>query len=327
MLRIFLILTALAAGTTASAQTTKPQKPKFLYGHDVKVRNVGEANFTAATPKVGIEFFHDPVGDVLIAITEAGHLAVAPMGGKSDKTNAEWVTAFELRVRDAAVDSFKDAKKVAAETFKDHGSGKLLTITAQKTAALADVQTSSGGAEPEWHHALKLKARGPEDKDFSSARQFGIECFRDPSTGGLIYLTDQGFIARAAAPSAASAAGSDAKAVKDPKALHGLSLMVRKADEGDFDKAKAFGLEAYHDPNSNAMIYMCESGSIAAVPMGDVKTGQGVRWSHSFALKARKGGEKDFDKAGKYGIEVFEDKNTGALIYICETGSIAAIRK
>ena len=57
------------------------------------------------------------------------------------------------------------------------------------------------------------------------------------------------------------------------------------------------------------------------------KTGGGVKWSHAFALKVRKGGEKGFVNAAKYGIEVFEDKNTGALIYICENGSIGVVKK
>ena len=50
-------------------------------------------------------------------------------------------------------------------------------------------------------------------------------------------------------------------------------------------------------------------------------------WKRGFSLKARKGGEKDFEKAAKYGVEVFEDKNTNATIYISDTGSIAVLKK
>ena len=102
----------------------------------------------------------------------------------------------------------------------------------------------------------------------------------------------------------------------------------RKADEVDFTKTtKSYGIEVFQDPNSGATLYLCETGSIAAANVAEAKTGQGVKWSHSFALKARKGGQKDFDKASKYGIEVFEDKNTGTMIYISETGSIAVVKK
>src|SRR5262245_4097505 len=79
MLRSLLALTGMIFAPVAFAQDAKSSKPKFLYGHDVKVRNVGEKNFTPMTPKVGVEFFQDSVGNALIAITEAGHIAVAPL--------------------------------------------------------------------------------------------------------------------------------------------------------------------------------------------------------------------------------------------------------
>ena len=40
-----------------------------------------------------------------------------------------------------------------------------------------------------------------------------------------------------------------------------------------------------------------------------------------------KGGEKEFEKAKKYGIEVFEDNRTGNLIFLSETGAIAVLPK
>jgi hypothetical protein len=49
-------------------------------------------------------------------------------------------------------------------------------------------------------------------------------------------------------------------------------------------------------------------------------------WTHGLDLKVRKGGEEDFNKdTKKYGIEVFKDENTGYLVYISETGSIAVV--
>jgi len=44
-------------------------------------------------------------------------------------------------------------------------------------------------------------------------------------------------------------------------------------------------------------------------------------------LKARKGGEKTFDNAKKYSVEVFQDNRTGNLLFISETGSIAVLPK
>ena len=43
------------------------------------------------------------------------------------------------------------------------------------------------------------------------------------------------------------------------------------------------------------------------------------------AYEVIKAGEKEFDKAKKYGIEVFEDNRTGNLIFISETGSVAVL--
>ncbi len=322
MLRLFFLL---AVAATASAQSAKVEKPKFLYGHDFKVRDVGKKNFAPTTPRVGVEVFHDPAGDALIAISEAGHLTAAPFKKAGDDKKADWISAFELNVRPADEASFTKASKFATEVFKDLGSGRLLMVTSQRTLAWADAPSGAASdKEPEWHHALVLKVRAPEDKEFAGAVQLGIEVYRDGTSGQLVYLTDKGAIATAAAPTKKP----DAEAVKKPTFLHGISLSSRKADEGDFtDKTKSYGIEVYQDPNSGAILYLSETGSLATVPGGEVKKGQGVKWDHSFVLNARKGGEKNFDKASRFGVEVFEDKNTGALIYICENGSIAALKK
>jgi hypothetical protein len=48
-------------------------------------------------------------------------------------------------------------------------------------------------------------------------------------------------------------------------------------------------------------------------------------WKLGLDLKARQGGADDFDKARKFGVEVFLDANTNNLVYISETGSIAVV--
>ena len=115
--------------------------------------------------------------------------------------------------------------------------------------------------------------------------------------------------------------------MKPPKALSGLELRVRKADEADFTPAtKKLGVEVFRDDNSGALLYISETGSVAAAPApADVKSGQGVAWKHAMTLKARPGGVNEFEKANKYGVEVFQDNNTGHLVYASETGSIAVL--
>lgn len=325
MIRVLLLL-CLAVPVLAQEKPA-PAKPKFLYGHDVKVRNVDEKNFTEKTPKVGVEVFHDTVGGALIAISESGHIAVIPYASASESKKADWIAAFELRVRDASVASFKDSKKIAAETFKDLGSGKILTITSQRTLAWSDAPASINSAkEPELHHGLMVKVRAPGENDFKAAKALGLEVFKDGTIGNLVYLSDQGFIATAAAPATAP----NLDAVKPPKGLYGFPLYSRKADEGDFTKdTKMVGIEVLGDPNSGATLFVSEAGSIATLAGETAKPEKPAKpvWQRGFVLKARKGGEKEFDKAAKYGVEVFEDQNAKATIYISETGSIAVMKK
>lgn len=308
---------------TGTAFAQPPQKPKFLYGHDLKVRNVGQKNFDNTTPKVGVEVFQDPVTGAVIAISEDGYLAVTA-ATISDQKKTDWMAAFELRVRPANEETFAKAVQYAGEQFKDLGTGKLLTIMNKKSIAFSDAGTASD-QEPAWHHALVLKVRGSADKDFTNAGRLGVEVYKDGTSGGLIYLAENGMIACSPAP----ATPPVPDAVKAPKAMHGLTLMARKADEGDFvlGKTKSYGVEVYFDPNSGATLYVSDTGSIAAVTIPETKKDQGVKWSHSFVLRPRKAGEKDFEKAAKFGIECYEDKNTGAMIYICENGSIAVWKK
>jgi hypothetical protein len=52
---------------------------------------------------------------------------------------------------------------------------------------------------------------------------------------------------------------------------------------------------------------------------------KGWSWKYDFDLKARQGGNGDWDKARKFGVEVYVDDNTNNLIYLSETGSIAVV--
>lgn len=49
-------------------------------------------------------------------------------------------------------------------------------------------------------------------------------------------------------------------------------------------------------------------------------------WLHGLEFRVRKADEKDFTPTTKkWGVEVFKDENTGNLVYISETGSIAVV--
>ena len=154
-----------------------------------------------------------------------------------------------------------------------------------------------------------------------------MEIHKDENTGGLIYIVaETGSIAAAPAPAAAP----DPKKLSPPAARYGLVLRVRAANEPDFtDKTKQVGVEVFEDPNSNVLFYLTQDGYVATAPNPGKfpPEARGVTWKSAIALKARKGGDKTFDSAKKYGIEVFQDNRTGNLIFICETGSIAVLPK
>lgn len=319
----------LATGTPAAAQEKKATPPKHLYGHDLRVRPGGNPNFGPETPRIGVELFHDEGTKAIIAISETGALAVAPAptgGAAGSEKTCKWLTAHDLNCRKAGENDFtQKTKKWGVELFQDRGTNRLLYVCESGAVALAPVPgglvTDRG---PKWHHALDTKVRAPEQEKFDSAKKIGMEVFKDENTGGLIYITEVGAIAPAPAPAAAP------KKVADPKTQYGLVLRVRSGDEPNFtEKTKQMGLEVFEDPNSNTLFYLTDAGFITTAPFVGkyAPDAKGVTWRGALALRARKGGEKEFEKAKKYGIEVFEDNRTGNLLFVSETGSVAVLPK
>ena len=309
-----------------AAQPKAGTGPKLLYGHDLKVRPGGVKDFAKAK-QVGVELFRDDATGAVVGVSETGAIGVFRTPAIGENHRSKWLTAHDLKVRKAGEAEFTAKTKVwGVELFRDLGTDRLMYVCESGSIAFAPVPgnlvTDRG---PKWHHALEPKVRSPEQTAFTDAKTFGLEVFKDENTGGLLYVTETGSIATAPAP----AEPPDPAKVAAPKPAYGLVLRVRKADEGDFtDKTKRIGVEVFEDPNANTLFYLTEAGSIAVVPnpgkFGDEK---GVTWTAAMNLKARKGGEKDFDTAAKYGIEVFRDNRTGNLVFISETGSIAVLGK
>ena len=333
-LAVLTAVTVVLAGSSsnhAGAQDkTKVTPPTHLYGHDLRVRIGGKGDFDKDTPRIGVEFFRDDATKSIVAISDAGSIAVtkAPVGALGKDMTCKWLTAHDLSCRKAGEAEFtKTTKKFGVELFQDRASNTLLYVCETGSLVLAPVPgglvTDKG---PKWHHGMEPKVRTPEQDKFDNAKKFGMEIFKDENTGGLIYITETGGVAPAQAPGAPP----EAKNIKPPKTMYGLVLRVRGADEPDFtDKTKKMGVEVFEDPNSNVLFYITEAGFVATAP-NTAKIpadARGVTWKSSMALRARKAGEKEFEKAKKYGIEVFEDNRTGNLIFIGETGSIAVLPK
>jgi hypothetical protein len=125
----------------------------------------------------------------------------------------------------------------------------------------------------------------------------------------------------------------DEKKAKGAESRHGLTLALRSGDEdkGFSKDTKRYGIEVYQDGNNQTGLYVTEAGSGGGIAGGlfgaaaDKAKIKDPEWMHGLALKARPAGERDFDKANKYGIEVFKDENNGALIYANQAGQISVI--
>jgi hypothetical protein len=325
-----------SGGTPAGAQpkADKGPPPKFLYGHDMRVRPGGKPDFGPDTPRIGVEVFQHEIkseGDkgvpVTIGISESGAIAVFPAGPIGGDKTCKWLTAHDLAVRKAGEPEFtQKTKKWGVELFRDQASNRLLYVCESGGIAFAPIPANLVSDKgPKWHHALEPKVRLPEQEKFDDAKKFGLEIFKDENTGGLLYITEAGAISAAAAP----ATQPDPKKIAAPKPAYGLVLRVRGADEPDFtDKTKKVGVEVFEDPNANLLFYIADNGAVAVVPnSGKLSDTRGVTWKTAMNLKSRKGGEKDFEKAKKFGIEVFQDNRTGNLVFVSETGAIAVLPK
>ena len=147
---------------------------------------------------------------------------------------------------------------------------------------------------------------------------------KDPRTNKLIFISQTGGIAL----------GGIAAAAKDkgPVWHHALLLKVRGPNEDGFTKdTKKFGVEVYKDENTGGLVYITEAGMLAAGPAPatapEADKVKAPKPLYGLTCRVRKADEPDFvaDKTAKFGLEVFKDENTGGLIYISETGSIATV--
>jgi hypothetical protein len=256
-----------------------------------------------------------------VVINAAGVLTVAP-GTATPTKKQEWYSGLSLPVRTADQEKFTD-NVVGVEVFKDAITGMGLYVSDK--GGLAVAPSGQEGKAADFYYALKLKVRKPGQTKFDDAKAFGVEVYKDNNTGGAVYVSDTGMIATAKAiPEKAP----EAKDIKKPKAVYGLEGKARKWNEADFKTGvtKEYGVEVFKDEHTGTLVYISETGSVAAVPAPvEMKDVNKLEWKHGFILKARPGGENDLTKATKYGIEVYKDVNTGNWVYLSETGSIAVI--
>jgi hypothetical protein len=326
-------LVGLSAWTSAQTQQPPLKNIELTHAFDLAARKYGEADITPTTQRFGVEAVRDLNTGKGLYVTEKGSVALCPgfdslKPGGSAK-GAVWITGLDLPARKAGEKEFAKSTKVhSLEIFRDPNTDAFLYITEAGIIAAcpAGGRASFGNKAPVWDHSIDLNVRKGGEKDWKSANKVGIEIYRDPNTGNLIYVTDTGSIAVVAE------AGESKDKEKAPSWLHGLDLAVRKADEPTFTKeTKRYGVEVFRDEANGNLVFVCENGSLAVAPGGAKLAAPTVNpkeptWSHGWNVKARKYQEKEFtERTRVFGGEVFRDENSGVLLTVSEVGSISVL--
>ena len=315
----------------AHAQENKVKAPEWKHGMDLKARKAGEKDFDAKTQKYGVEVFVDANTNKLAYISESGNLAVLAGAATGGDNSKEPILrhALELRVRTAAETDFSDkTKRFGIEVYHDPNAGNLIYITETGSIAVvpggAEPSAKDAKKDPEWRHALVLPVRKAGEAEFTDKTQrFGLEMFVDTNNGNVIYITESGSIA------VLPGAGLPERPmkVKAPEWKHAMELKVRNSGDADFnEKTPKIGIEVYYDSNAGKSVVITQTGAISVLN-GNVTDGKNKNpeWKHGLEMAARKAGMKDFDKAPKFGLEIYTDEITNAMIYIVQTGAVSAV--
>jgi hypothetical protein len=321
----------LAGMAPTAAGQPKPKELVWTHAFDLGCRRWGELDFTKDTQKFGVEAFKDTNNGLGLFLSQVGSLA-AGRGFQNLKLPLEskgpdWITGLDLPARKAGEEKFDNAKVHSMEVFRDPNTDNWVYIAEKGYLAVAPAKAAtSANKKPLWRHSVDLRVRKGGVKDWHDAAKFGIEVYRDNATANLIYISETGSIA--ALPDQGDMPTAEGKA---PAWLHGLDLACRKHNEPSFTKdTRKFGVEVFLDANNGNLIFLCETGNLAVTPgPKNVKAPTApVKepvWTHGLNLKVRKAGEKEFsDRTTVYGAEVFREENLGVILYVAETGSIAA---
>jgi hypothetical protein len=330
-----------AAVPLALAQVVKD--PQWLHDLDLKCRKSTEPEFTKDTRVFGIEVFKDPNNGNAVYISEVGAVAALPgyqdaPAPTPDSKPPKWIYGLDLKCRPAGVKEFKDAKVFSLEVYRDENNGNWVYICETGSIAVVpgkkdDIKAIPEPKAPEWLHDLDLRCRkGNVEKDFTKdTKSFGIEVFKDPNNGNLLYISQTGFLAALPGFQSAPAPTPEAKV---PEFLYGLALKCRKVGEKNFTKdTRFFGIEVYRDENNANYVLISEEGALAVAPgakdiKAPVEKPKDPTWSHGLDLKCRKGREAQFTKDTKvYSMEFHRDENSGMGLYVTQTGAITLVPK
>lgn len=259
-----------------------------------------------------------------VLLSFAAGMAFAAAASAQPAPKPVWIYAHDLKVRTGGQTDWDKAIKIGVEIFREPLTGATLAISQAGNLAVLDAgEPDVAKKKAEWLFAHDMRSRkADEDKFTKDTTKYGVEVFLDTGTGKLIYISQTGGLAL----------GGLAVATKDkgPVWHHALLLKVRGPNEDGFTKdTKKFGVEVYKDENTGGLVYITEAGQLAAGPAPamapEADKIKAPKPLYGLTCRVRKADEPDFvaDKTAKFGIEVFKDENTGGLIYISESGSLA----
>jgi predicted small secreted protein len=258
---------ALAGGFGALTPPVVAKGPVWLTGLDLPARKAGEAEFSKNTKIYCLEIFRDANTENALFITSDGNIAAANAKGKTFAGNRApvWVHSVDVNVRKGGVKEWKDANKIGIEIYRDGNTGHLIYIShTGAIAAIAEVgQTKANDKAPAWLHGLDLSVRRANEPAFGKeTRKFGVEVFRDETTGNLMFVGETGSIAVIAGGAKLAAPTEE---VKEPTWSHGWNVKARKFGEKEFTERQAFGGEVFRDDNTGAILTISETGAISAL--------------------------------------------------------------
>ncbi len=111
-----------------------------------------------------------------------------------------------------------------------------------------------------------------------------------------------------------------------------LELKARGVGEASFSKTtKQFGLEAFTDGRTGHVVYVSQTGSVAAVPgkwfTGRSSPGAGPIGQHGVEVSVRPFGEGgDVRKGSKrFSLEAYKDHRNGHLLYVSNVGDLSLV--
>lgn len=248
----------------------------------------------------------------LVATLSLVAAAAGPPDAPSTAVKPAWAYGHDLPVRGGGASDFAAAKSVGVEVYRDAAAGALVAVThAGGLAVTAADGPPAGGIAWLFAH------------DYPTGKgTLGVEGFKDAGSGKLLCVSQAGMVAFAPPPAATAPAG------KAPTRRHAVVLKVRNPTETDFGPQTAgFEVDCAADPATGGLVYTTAAGRLAAAP---APAGPAPEESkppvalYGLTVKARQTGEAAFGPATKaFGVEVFRDENTGGLLYVSETGSIA----